>query len=131
MQIDFDRMSLKKGFAVRIPLSFGQGKPQERGSCPNTALIRTMQASRKSLLSEYHSHSDRASHKKEFPVRIPLSFGQCKPQERVCCPNTTLIRTGQAIKKSLLSEYRSHSDKADLNKGVPVRTPLSFGQGKP
>jgi hypothetical protein len=42
-----------------------------------------------------------------------------------------LFWTGQASRKGLMSEYRSHTDRARLKKGVAVRIPLSFRQGKP
>lgn len=101
-------------------------------SCPNAAVIRTGRAPKEGKLSEYRAHSDRASFHKRKAVRIPISFGQGKPSKKKSCPNTEHIRTGQASKKEKLSEYRSHSDKANLQKRKAVRMPSSvFGQGKP
>ncbi len=63
-RLHLDRASPKKAEAVRIPVSFGQGKLQKSKSCQNAGLIRTGQARTKQKLSEYRLHSDKASPKK-------------------------------------------------------------------
>jgi hypothetical protein len=100
---------------------FGQVKLEIAFVCPNAGLIRTGQAKKCKIQSEWSAHSDRTSlknrnqsewrshsdgtsKKKEDPVRIEVSFGQDQLKKGRSSPNAGLIRTGQTEKSKIQSE---------------------------
>jgi hypothetical protein len=104
-----------------MKVSFGQDKQKKARSSPNRGLIRTGQAEKSEIQSEWRSHLDRTSRKMRDPVRMKVSFGQDKQKKADpvrmdvsfgqnkqkigrSSPKRGLIRTGQAEKSEIQSE---------------------------
>ncbi|MFJ5759159.1 hypothetical protein ACIQAA_08440 [Neobacillus sp. NPDC093182] len=96
--------SPKKAEAVWMPVPFGQSKLWKSRICQNRGHIRTEQALEKQNLSEWRSHSDRASSGKAESVRMEVTFGQTAARKSRRCQKAGSIRTEQALEKQNLSE---------------------------